>query len=153
MKPSNLRINNSAAKHRQAGFTLVEIIVTIVVAAILAAMFYSYFGMSITQSGAPVARMGSALNLQEVMENINSDYRANYSTDLSALKARVDTPGSYGDQYTVVESTFIHYDPSCTDPCPEIDDGANPTHLLKVIIKNNSTGETLTTLFSQPEVP
>ncbi|MDD4356505.1 MAG: prepilin-type N-terminal cleavage/methylation domain-containing protein [Smithellaceae bacterium] len=71
------------AKNRQTGFTLIEVIVTLVLVAVMAAMLTSFFGTSLTQSGAPIARLKEASNLQLVMENIVSDYNR-----LNALNLR-----------------------------------------------------------------
>lgn len=61
-------------KNHQAGFTLIEFIVALVLVAFIAAMVYTYFGNALTQSSVPIARLKQALNLQKVMENINTDY-------------------------------------------------------------------------------
>ena len=73
----------SYLKNNQAGFTLIEVIVTLVLVAVMAAMLSSFFGTSLTQSGAPIARLKEASNLQLVMENIVSDYNR-----LNALNLR-----------------------------------------------------------------
>lgn len=62
------------AKNHPAGFTLIEYIVALVVAAIVAAMVYTYFGSAFTQSGLPLVRLKQISNLQQVMENIFADY-------------------------------------------------------------------------------
>ncbi|MFH1080776.1 MAG: prepilin-type N-terminal cleavage/methylation domain-containing protein [Pseudomonadota bacterium] len=56
------------------GFTLVEIIITLTVTAILATMIYTYFGEAFLQSVVPVTRLKSSAALQGVMENITADY-------------------------------------------------------------------------------
>ena len=61
-------------KNRQVGFTLLEFIVGLVVASIMAAMLYNYLGTSFIQSSMPISRMQKILNLSEVMENIIADY-------------------------------------------------------------------------------
>ena len=71
------------ARNRQTGFTLIEVIVTLVLVAVMAAMLTSFFGTSLTQSSAPIARLKEASNLQLVMENIVSDYNS-----LNALNLR-----------------------------------------------------------------
>ncbi|MBU1570193.1 MAG: prepilin-type N-terminal cleavage/methylation domain-containing protein, partial [Proteobacteria bacterium] len=62
------------AKNHLAGFTLIEVIVSLVVAAIMASMIYTYFGNALTQSSVPIFRLQKASNLQKVMENIIADY-------------------------------------------------------------------------------
>jgi prepilin-type N-terminal cleavage/methylation domain-containing protein len=71
------------AKNHQAGFTLIEFIVGLVIAAIIAAMVYTYFGTALTQSGVPIQRLQKASKLHQVMENIVADYNR-----LNALNLR-----------------------------------------------------------------
>jgi len=61
--------------NHQAGFTLIEFIVALVIAAIAASMVYTYFGSALTQSSAPIERLKQvSKNLQKVMENMILDY-------------------------------------------------------------------------------
>lgn len=62
------------AKNNQSGFALIEFIVAFVVAAIVASMIYTYFGNALTQSSVPIARLRNASNLEQVMENIITDF-------------------------------------------------------------------------------
>ena len=73
----------SYLKNHQAGFTLIEVIVTLVLASVIAAMLSSFFGTSLTRSGEPIQRLMNSTNLQQVMENIVSDYNR-----LNALNSR-----------------------------------------------------------------
>jgi len=68
---------------QQNGFTLIEYIVALVIAAIVAAMVYTYMGDSLIQSSAPIFRLQKASNLRQVMENIVADYNR-----LNALNLR-----------------------------------------------------------------
>jgi prepilin-type N-terminal cleavage/methylation domain-containing protein len=61
-------------RNNQSGFSLLEFIVALVVAAIMASMIYTYFGNALTQSSVPIFRLQKASNLQKVMENIIADY-------------------------------------------------------------------------------
>lgn len=61
-------------KDDQAGFTMLEYIVALVVASIIASMIYTFFGSSFTQSSVPIARLQQVSNLHQVMENIVADY-------------------------------------------------------------------------------
>jgi len=70
-------------KISRSGFTLIELIVTLVIAAIGAAMLYTFFGPAFTQSSVPIARLRQVSNLQQVMENIVADYNR-----LNALNLR-----------------------------------------------------------------
>lgn len=56
------------------GFTLLEIIITLTVTAVLATMIFTYFGKAFTESVTPITRLKSSAALQRVMENITADY-------------------------------------------------------------------------------
>jgi prepilin-type N-terminal cleavage/methylation domain-containing protein len=56
------------------GFTLIEIIITLTVTAVLATMIYMYFGKAFSESVTPITRLRNSATLQRVMENIRADY-------------------------------------------------------------------------------
>ncbi len=58
----------------ECGFTLIEVIITLVVIGIVAAMTATYFGTSITQSSTPIHRLRAAGKLNQIMEKITADY-------------------------------------------------------------------------------
>ena len=60
--------------HNTRGFTLIEIIITLTVTAVLATMIYTYFGEAFLQSVTPITRLKSSAAMQRVMENITADY-------------------------------------------------------------------------------
>jgi prepilin-type N-terminal cleavage/methylation domain-containing protein len=128
------------------GFTLIEIIITLVIASIFGVVIFQYLGSSLTRSSDPIFRLKKSLTLQQVAENITADYKRNFSTDLAGLKAKVDNPSTSGyGNYTVVTSKYIKF-----DNFQEIDEpNPNIKKMLKVTIKNEQN-ETLTMLFIVP---
>jgi prepilin-type N-terminal cleavage/methylation domain-containing protein len=128
------------------GFTLIEIIITLVIASIFGVVIFQYLGSSLTRSSDPIFRLKKSLTLQQVAENITADYKRNFSTDLAGLKAKVDNPSTSGyGNYTVVTSKYIKF-----DNFQEIDEpNADIKKMLKVTIKNEQN-ETLTMLFIVP---
>lgn len=58
---------------RQSGFTLLEAIITLIVASLLGSMLFSYFAV-VKQAVLPIGSYQKSLDLQRVMENITSDY-------------------------------------------------------------------------------
>jgi prepilin-type N-terminal cleavage/methylation domain-containing protein len=58
----------------ESGFTLIEVIITLVVVAIVAAMMTAYFGSSITQSSLPIFRLNATASLNEILEKISAQY-------------------------------------------------------------------------------
>jgi prepilin-type N-terminal cleavage/methylation domain-containing protein len=58
----------------ESGFTLIEVIITLVVIAIVAAMMTAYFGTGITRSSLPIFRLSDAAKLNEILEKISAQY-------------------------------------------------------------------------------
>ena len=143
-------------ENKQSGFTLIEIILTLVIAAVVGAGLVQYLGSSLTKSSVPIQRLRQAYDLQQVMENITADYRENVRDkfDLATLKGDIGdkTPptnpknNDYG-KYIVVENKFVKFTPQIGD-VPDTDPDKKKK-LLMVTIKKGS-GEILTTLFSTP---
>lgn len=131
--------------YNQSGFTLIEIIITLVISGILGAVLFSYFGKTFTSSSNSVIRLSKAYSLQQAVENITADYLKNYTTNLVPLKtnigAEVTTQNNSYGQYYVVNNRYIKF----VSQTEAVDDtGAN--NLLKVTLKND-LGEILTVLF------
>jgi len=128
----------------ESGFTLLEIIVTIIVAAIMGALMFQYLGTSLLRSSVPIQRLQTSFSLKKVMENITEDYKQSPSA-LNTLKTKIGAEGTdqnndYG-QYRVLTNQFIKF----SGYVAVLDDtGTNDK--LKVAIRN-SLGETLITLF------
>jgi prepilin-type N-terminal cleavage/methylation domain-containing protein len=132
------------------GFTLLEVIVVLVIAAMLGTLMVAYMGRSFTLSGVPVTRLDSAGQLRTVMENITADFgnpaifpSPITHASLVTLKDRINNnPNNLYGTYTVVENKFIRFNASHA----EQDDINSVT--LKVTIQNN-LGETMTTIFTK----
>lgn len=143
---------------KSAGFTLVEVIITLVVAGIVGTMLVSVLGTSMTKSSDPIFRMQKSFALQSVMENFVTGYEKYYAGDLPALRDAIAgvtpapangneggtvTNGKFGT-YSIVDNHFIIILPSGVE-----DSNPDTTikNLLKVTIKN-SNNETLTYIFT-----
>lgn len=135
-------------KLKAAGFTLVEVIITIIVIAIVGAMIVSTLGLSMSHSSDPIFRMQTSFSLQQVMENFITVYEKYYAGDLDGLKTEIGAEepnpsydNKYG-KYTIIENHYIKFDGNVEKAAE-----TNDTHdLLKVTIKN-SNNETLTYIF------
>jgi prepilin-type N-terminal cleavage/methylation domain-containing protein len=62
-------------KIQERGFTLVEVIVTLVIVAIMGAMFFTYSGSNFTSSVNPIQWVKSANSIHQIMEMIAADYQ------------------------------------------------------------------------------
>ncbi|MBN1474372.1 MAG: type II secretion system protein [Syntrophaceae bacterium] len=126
------------------GFTLIEIIITLVVAAILAAMFVNYMGPNLIGSSVSAVRTQDHYDLIAIIEKINMDHvklmEDGDTNSLVTLQSRI-AAGNYG-VYT--QSTkFITFDASNTEQSAETP-GSNT---LKVTITKND--QTATMLFTK----
>lgn len=138
----------------QAGFTLIEVIVSIVVGAIVGVILLSYMGTQLIHSGDPVniARAEGAAEMW--MERILSDYvqemntPASFSTALATIFARDYTSGIYNMPASVtLTRTCVTYDAAgdeVTVTC-----GATSTN-LKVTVQ--AGGHSLTTILTAQRV-
>jgi prepilin-type N-terminal cleavage/methylation domain-containing protein len=138
------------------GFTLLEVIVTMTVAVILATILASFMGSNISGSVTPLVRVQNANTLSRVFENITSDYNklnfddndAGTSVALSTLSSHIDsgnvsTSDPYYGSYTVVYKGYIAFDSGGNQTA---DTSGNNT-VLKVTLKQGD--QTITTLFTK----
>ena len=127
----------------ESGFTLIEIIVTLTVAAILSVMLVQFMGTSISRSAEPILSMQEGMTLQGIFENMSADYKQLLLTDntpLDTFKTRVES-GFYGT-YTLIDSKYILFDISRTEAACN----SNCT-ILKVTIAAGD--HSLTSLFAR----
>ena len=124
------------------GFSLLEMIITFTVVAVLSSMFLTFFGDAFERSTIPATQLKSILSLQKVLENILGD-----TNTLTAIQARVGDEGEAQDNfygvYHVVRNRFVRFDATNT----EIDDATGTNNLLKVTIQSR-LGEMLTILLT-----
>jgi len=125
--------------HNDKGFTLIEMLITIVIAAILGTITFTYISASLTKNAQLLSQAKKAMDLQQVMENILADYKLSAKTKvaLDTIKTNIDNK-AYGT-YALVYNDFVKLVSS--DP-PETDH-----KILKVTIKND-LGEKLTILLT-----
>ncbi|HUN53858.1 MAG TPA: type II secretion system protein [Smithella sp.] len=86
----------------ERGFTLIEVIITLVAIALVAAMMAVYFGTSIEQSSSPIAKLKAAENLNKIMEKITANYN---NTPATWSPSTAYTLSSNTDPPTVVLPT------------------------------------------------
>jgi len=143
---------------KNSGFTLIEVIVTLIVAAILGTMLVTFMGNTLTGSVQPLLRVQNANIAGQAMENITADYNKLNSDDidnsttvaLSTLKTHVQngnisTNIPYFGAYTIVYNDYVILNSNGTTP--PVADGTGNNRTLRVSITQGS--QTLTTLFTK----
>ena len=145
---SKLRTQRALAKQR--GFTIIEVIVTIVVGAIIGVVFFSYMGTQLSRSGDPVTIARAEGAAEMWMERIISDYvqemntPVTYSTALATIFARDYTIGPYNMPAAVtLTRTYVTYDGAGTEVA--VTGGGTSTN-LKVTVQ--AQGYSLTSILT-----
>ena len=126
------------------GFTLVEVIVTIMMAAIMGAFFIQYMGTAMSRSVVAIENVRDEADAEKLMEQIVADYVAEINkTDpteaLSTIKGK-----NYGPSVTMTYITFNSggVEQALVPP--------NTSNTLKVMVR--APGNSLTTLLTQSRV-
>ena len=157
MWPSTLRRisgpGTAPAGIGQRGFSLLEIIVTLVLIATVGAMMVSFLGKQLSQGGRTAEWMRDEFELSTVMEKIIADYREELSgetLDLAVFMAARDTADEvnalYGSEIDDVQAAATAF---AADPAPSADfteSGADPAVRKLALTKG---GQTLTTIFTE----
>jgi prepilin-type N-terminal cleavage/methylation domain-containing protein len=84
---------------QQDGFTLLEVIVTIVIAAIMGVFFAQFVGTSVIHSADPVYRMQNLSGTTHIMEYMTADHKRLAATQSNFLSIFKDYVG-YGNTTT-----------------------------------------------------
>ncbi|MFW6325033.1 MAG: type IV pilus modification PilV family protein [Desulfovibrionales bacterium] len=121
------------------GFTLIEIIVTLVLVSFLALVLYSLQGTALTSSAQSILNSQQKLELKQEVENIVSKYArfvnaAADNTYLETFKADIETDPS-------VACSYITFDNGIEQP------SGSQTNTLKVTVTNDEM--TATMLFTR----
>lgn len=128
------------------GFTLLEVIVSLIIISIFGAAFIGFFQTQIAGSTQPVIAVQQGFSLGEIMEKIKADYELLINADptpLITLEANIQaSPSSYGE-YTAI-TKFINFDGSGNEEAAAC--SANCTHLKVSIMVGD---QSLTTVFSK----
>jgi len=123
------------------GFTLIEVIATLVLFGILAVMMGPYLLRSVSQSSTPLENLKKEISLQTSMEAIVYSYELSGKTvaTLATLKSTIDANTT---DY-VATTKFVALGTSGNDFT------GTPTtnNMLLITLKSKTSGETLTSLF------
>lgn len=127
------------------GFTLLELIMTIVLFAIVSVMVVSFFGAATTKSYVPVQQLQADATLQLTLENMIAD--AAVSANLNDLSTKISTgnQSTYGNgtSYYVIDNHFV-----CPNATNVFVSSAVNQFLLVTIASNATSGVHLSYLFN-----
>jgi len=142
----------------QGGFTLLEVIVTIVVAAIMGVFFAQFVGTSVIHSADPVYRLQNLSGATHIMEYMTADYKRLAVTQSNFLAIFKDyvaygnlatkptgyEGNPYYGSYTIVSNKYVRFTATRTE---EDDPDQVSGKMLKVSIRRGD--QTVTALFTR----
>lgn len=136
----------AASKKRlnRKGFTLVEVIVTILAAAIMGAIFINYMGTAMSQSTRAIEHVRGEAEAEATIEWIVADYvlemNQDYKTALTNIEKYVSQNKRYGGN---VSAGYVIFDSNGNEAA----DTTGKNHTLKVVVA--AAGNDLTTLLTK----
>jgi prepilin-type N-terminal cleavage/methylation domain-containing protein len=101
-----MRYISSHCRH-QNGFTLIEIIVTLILIGMTAAIMFPVMGNNLMKSPEPITRVNTQYALIQEMDKWNGLYRnaiEKDTLDLSSFKLDIDNNANYLDNTTYINS-------------------------------------------------
>jgi hypothetical protein len=125
---------------KMRGFALLDLIITIILMAVMAAMVIPFFKPGVTRGTDPFSFMSTPLSVQTILANIIADYSSNvtYLHDLAQFNTRL-VNGNYG----LSASVTITKDPAYKFNQADMDTS------LKLTIRDNASGQTVTYIFTK----
>ncbi len=140
---------NTVLNNKQ-GFTLLEVIITFIVAAILGTIFLQVMGTSMQQSYEPVIMVQNGFSVNEIMEKMNAHYRnrlltstsnplADFKSDVENGNVIANTP--YFGDYTY-QTQYIKFSGG-----NEVADASADPRILKITITHG--GQRLSAIFTK----
>ena len=119
----------------EKGFTLLEIIVSLIVASILGAMLMAYVGTAYNKSVTPVITSKRIMRLEQAMEDINVIYAGllNQNNILQTLNSRISAM-TFPTGVTFSSSKQFDFLPNGTEPSSSDGTGG----VLKVVLSDTT---------------
>jgi len=143
----------SGSRTPPAGFTLIEVIITIIVGSIVGVVFFVYMGEQLTHSSDPINIARNEGVAEMWMERILSDYvqemnAATYTTALATIYARNYNAGIYNMPASVtLTRTYVTYDAGGNEVAVG---GGGTSNNLKVTVR--AAGYALTAILTAERV-
>ncbi len=125
------------------GFTLIEIIITLLVAVIIGGIMTQYLGSAMSQTSTAMKRLADGTKLHAVADNIIGEFRQIAPSDSATWNAfqsgignaGTDQNNAYGE-YRVIFNDFIRFDATGLEMADVY--GTAPEDILKIVISGTS---------------
>jgi prepilin-type N-terminal cleavage/methylation domain-containing protein len=128
----------------RSGFTLIEVIATLVLSSILIAMLLPLIGSGLQGSRRALLRLPETHSLRTEMDTVSHLYRTVYPTDLPGLYGALNTAAAANPppSYSLLYNGWVDFDAAGVEFIP----APGTENALRVTL-GNSQGERLTTYF------
>jgi len=136
-------------KRTDSGFTILEVVITLIVASILGAIFLQFMGTSVQKSYVPVENARRTMALNEILEIMNADYRRLAKESANPLEEfRTNVEGlAYGGGGYTCETAYVAFTDAIDSQTWRDADESTAKRVLKV--KITLGGRSITTLFTR----
>lgn len=128
----------------QKGFSLVEVIITIVVVAVFAAFLVSFMGTGVIRSSQPFSWLRQNNSLTDVAERITLAYRVAMEADQTLDSFKNDLDGSFGSEVDSLVAEYTDFEVQDDENYQE--NGADSRYLKVVLVRGD---QKLTILFTE----
>ena len=138
-----------ANRNHHHGFTILEIVITLIVASILGVIFLEFMGTSVQKSYVPVENARRTMATNELLEIMNADYRRllKESPDpLEAFRLKVENLEYAAGDYSFATSYVAFTDVIDSQTVRDADESTEK-RVLKVKITHGN--RSITTLFTR----
>jgi prepilin-type N-terminal cleavage/methylation domain-containing protein len=127
----------------RSGFTLIEVIATLSLSAVLMAFLLPLIASGLQGSRSALLRMPETNSLRTEMDAVWHLYRTVYPNDLPALSAAIDTAAAADPPtYLLLDKSWVDFDVNGAESIPP----PGNKNILRITL-GNSQGERLTTYF------
>lgn len=136
--------SESASVRSRSGFSLIELIATLVLSAVLGSLLLPMIDSGLQGSRRALVRLPATQSLRTDMDAVWQLYRASYPDDLAGLSTAIASAatGDPAPSYTVHYNGWVDFDAAGVEFIPP----AGTENVLRVTL-GNARGERLTTYF------
>lgn len=145
MKRSHPDINSSH------GFTMIEIIATIIIMGILAAFFIHFMGTALDDSSKSMELVIGEAEAEGIIEEIIAYYTSEINSDpdnaLSTIKSKRDN-GDFGD-INSISMAWVLFDSGGNEQIDSSGENTNLKVSVKIAVEGESVGHNITTILTK----
>jgi len=130
------------------GFTLIELIASLLLVSILAVLLFPLWNKTVTSSAETGTHLTAAHEIRNEMEKWHQSVRTSAAGDFNQLPTLIETHFQTIPEISIIENFWVDFD-QLPDGSIQETVAREPTDCLRITIRH-STGPELTSLFTRP---